>query len=262
MAETFLAIHVAAQTCLRRLGYLSEVFPVGLELAQEKQQWADELLAGSNKALAGLIEDCQFWVALTNADLRPFTVGTATAELCGTEARSNHAAVFLLAGKVVHTVGWATIREQPTQAVDCLLHGSGVPRLAADTIRAANLAKLDKALAFLNCADLRGAGERLAVERDHALQAENERATQTADQPPRLTPEAQAILFVQEAIKRTGKLPAKTAIAKELEVDRRTLNNWRAFRVAYAQLKKNHAPPPGGTKSTDGTLEAWRKSGK
>jgi len=83
------------------------------------------------------------------------------------------------------------------------------------------------------------------------------------DDPGRLTPEARAILFVQEQIKATGKVPTKTAIAKILEVDRRTLNNWSAFKVAYKKLQsENRRQPAKGTKAKDGTLEAWRESGK
>jgi len=83
------------------------------------------------------------------------------------------------------------------------------------------------------------------------------------DDPGRLTPEARAILFVQEQIKTTGKLPTKTAIATALDVDRRTLNNWSAFKVAYKKLQsENRRQPAKGTKAKDGTLEAWRESGK
>jgi len=49
------------------------------------------------------------------------------------------------------------------------------------------------------------------------------------DAPPPLTPKVKAIFFVNHELKRTGRLPTKTAIAKGLEVDRRTLNNWTAF---------------------------------
>jgi len=81
--------------------------------------------------------------------------------------------------------------------------------------------------------------------------------------PGRLTPEAQGILFVQGQIKATGKVPTKTAIAKALEVDRRTLNNWSAFKVAYEKLRsETRRQPARGSKSKDGTLEAWRESGK
>lgn len=81
--------------------------------------------------------------------------------------------------------------------------------------------------------------------------------------PELLTPEARAILFVQEQLKTTGKVPTKTAIAKALDVDRRTLNNWSAFKVAYQRLQsENRRQPPKGTKAKDGTLEAWRESGK
>jgi hypothetical protein len=77
------------------------------------------------------------------------------------------------------------------------------------------------------------------------------------------TPEARAIMRVQQAIKDTGKLPTKTALAHELGIDRRTLNNWRAFKVAYAQFKAQaRRQPARGTKSKDGTMEAWRESGK
>lgn len=78
-----------------------------------------------------------------------------------------------------------------------------------------------------------------------------------------LTPEMRAILLVNERLKATGRLPTKTQIAKALDVDRRTLNNWRAFRVAYAKLKHDTTrSTPKGTKDKDGTLEAWRESGK
>jgi len=81
--------------------------------------------------------------------------------------------------------------------------------------------------------------------------------------PRQLTPEARAILFIQERIKTTGKVPTKTAIAKALEVNRRTLNNWSAFKVAYKKLQSdNRRQPARGTKAKDGTLEAWRESGK
>jgi len=78
-----------------------------------------------------------------------------------------------------------------------------------------------------------------------------------------LTPEARAILFVHKLIKTTGKLPTKTTIAKALEVNRRTLNNWSAFKVAYKKLQsETRREPARGTKAEDGTLEAWRESGK
>ncbi len=76
-----------------------------------------------------------------------------------------------------------------------------------------------------------------------------------------MEPEAQAILFVKRHLKETGKLPSKVAIAKLLEVDRRTLYNWTAFKVAYATMKRElskHRPPPKGSKSKGGNLEAWR----
>jgi hypothetical protein len=74
-------------------------------------------------------------------------------------------------------------------------------------------------------------------------------------------PEARAILFVKDRLKKTGKLPTKTAIAKLLDVDRRTLDNWTAFKVAYSKMKDDlsrRRPPPRGSKSADGNLEAWR----
>ena len=84
-----------------------------------------------------------------------------------------------------------------------------------------------------------------------------------SDDAKQLTPEARAILFVQEQIKSTGRVPTKTAIAKALDVNRRTLNNWSAFKVAYNKLKsETRRQPARGTKAKDGMLEAWRKSGK
>jgi hypothetical protein len=78
-----------------------------------------------------------------------------------------------------------------------------------------------------------------------------------------LTPEARAILFIQERIKTTGNLPPKTDIAKALDVDRRTLNNWKAFKVAYKQLKiTKQTSLPKGSKDKDGNMEACRESGK
>ena len=79
----------------------------------------------------------------------------------------------------------------------------------------------------------------------------------------RLTPEQKAVLFISDEMKTTGKLPTKTAIAEKLDISRRTLGNWRAFKVAYANLKKSlqKRPPPRGSK-TEGKIEAWWESGK
>lgn len=90
-----------------------------------------------------------------------------------------------------------------------------------------------------------------------------EPATEAAGFNETLTPEVRAILFVNERLKSTGQLPTKKAIAKALDVDRRTLDNWKPFKVAYAKLKKQYTRiPPKGTKSREGELEAWRESGK
>ncbi len=83
-----------------------------------------------------------------------------------------------------------------------------------------------------------------------------------SDDPGQLTPEARAILFIQERIKTTGKLPLKKDIAAALTVTPRAMRNWKAFKVAYAKLKRQYNAPPKGTKSKDGTLEAWRENGK
>ena len=78
-----------------------------------------------------------------------------------------------------------------------------------------------------------------------------------------LTPETKAILFVQERLKTTGKLPTKKAIAEVLDVNRRTLYTWTAFKVAYKKLQsETRRQPARGSKAKDGTLEAWRESGK
>lgn len=80
---------------------------------------------------------------------------------------------------------------------------------------------------------------------------------------PALTPEAKAILIIQQTIKATGKLPTKTEVAAQLDVDRRTLHNWKAFKTAYAAMKaKLMRSLPKGIKSKDGDMEAWRESGK
>jgi hypothetical protein len=78
-----------------------------------------------------------------------------------------------------------------------------------------------------------------------------------------ISKEANAILFVHNTLKSTGRLPTKKAIATHLGVDRRTLQNWKAFKVAYGRLQaQNRRPPPRGCKDRDGNLEAWRESGK
>lgn len=76
-----------------------------------------------------------------------------------------------------------------------------------------------------------------------------------------LTGEAKAILFIQERLKTTGRLPTKKAVADLLEVSDRTMRNWRGFNVAYAELERKHGSVrrrPRGEKSKDGTLEAWQ----
>ncbi len=73
-----------------------------------------------------------------------------------------------------------------------------------------------------------------------------------------LPPEARAILFVNDRLKVTGKLPTQTAIAKALDVAPRTLRNWKAFQTAYkaAKAREQRPLPPKGSKSSDGTIEA------
>jgi hypothetical protein len=83
--------------------------------------------------------------------------------------------------------------------------------------------------------------------------------------PPQgeLSREARAILFVQDHLKTTGRLPTKKQIAEHLDITRRTLGNWRAFKSAYHHLEKQYRKaPPKGFKDADGNLEAWRDSGK
>lgn len=87
------------------------------------------------------------------------------------------------------------------------------------------------------------------------------------DEPsePPLTPEAKAILFIQREVKTKRILPSKTAIAKELGVDRRTLYNWTAFKVAYAKMNaylEKSRPPARGWKTEDGMVDGHRESGK
>jgi len=74
-----------------------------------------------------------------------------------------------------------------------------------------------------------------------------------------LLPEARAILFIQERLKNTGRLPPKTKIAEALGVDRTTLYKWRGFKTAYAKLQqKRQGQPAKGKRDKDGNLEAWR----
>jgi hypothetical protein len=85
-------------------------------------------------------------------------------------------------------------------------------------------------------------------------------ASKAAADRPALTPEERAIVFVREHLKRTGNLPPKTLIAEKLGVDRRTLHNWKAFKVAYVQMKSQLGMAPArGTKDRDGNLDAWRE---
>jgi hypothetical protein len=87
--------------------------------------------------------------------------------------------------------------------------------------------------------------------------------TNTNKLEEKLTSETRAILFIHERLKTTGKLPPKTDIAKALDVNRRTLDNWTAFKVAYKQLKKTRQRSlPKGSKDKDGNMEARRESGK
>jgi hypothetical protein len=110
--------------------------------------------------------------------------------------------------------------------------------------------------------------ERAAVTAERAAAAGIASATEKTqsirdNDPGQLTSEARAILFVQERIKTTGKVPTKTAIAEALDVNRRTLNNWSAFKAAYKQLQsRTRRQPARGSKGKDGTLESWRENGK
>ncbi len=95
------------------------------------------------------------------------------------------------------------------------------------------------------------------------LQAQQSLSVGAKPGAEQLTPETRAILFIQERIKTTGKLPPKKDIAKALHVNRRTLNNWTAFKVAYKQFKQiNHTSLPKGSKDKEGMLEAWEENGK
>jgi hypothetical protein len=84
-------------------------------------------------------------------------------------------------------------------------------------------------------------------------------ATYAAGNTEELLPEVRAILFINERVKNTGKLPTKTSIAKILDVSTKTLNNWKAFKTTYAVLKaKQNRTLPKGKKDKDGNLEAWK----
>ena len=92
-------------------------------------------------------------------------------------------------------------------------------------------------------------------------QAGQGKPEQDVDLTGELTGEMKAILFIQERLKTTGKLPTKKAIADLLEVHPRTLLNWGGFTAAYAELERKHGSTrrrPRGEKSKDGNLEAWQ----